>query len=255
MAIIKASNSASLIKDAIVLDLGDLGRQAQAMRAAAEAQARKILQDAKVQAQQIIDAAHAQGFDKGLAQGMAKGLEDGRKQGRQEAVQQTAAQLNQLQQAFAQALGQWDRDREQLERDARRTALELALQLTARLTHRVVQVDPAMVVDQVSQALSLALRPTDLTVRVHPEDRPLLDQAMPSLQTEFAQFKHIKLVDDPSVARGGCLVSYGQGRIDATISTQLRRVAELMLPEGVELDSSWSGSAAESGAADQAKRE
>jgi flagellar biosynthesis/type III secretory pathway protein FliH len=67
-------------------------------------------------------------------------------------------------------------------------------------------------------------------VRIAPSDREAMAGAMPQLAAEFAHLKHIHLVDDPAVSPGGCVVSYGQGRIDAAIETQLRRVAELMLP-------------------------
>ncbi len=67
-------------------------------------------------------------------------------------------------------------------------------------------------------------------MRIAGQDRPMLEEAMPQLTAEFAHLKHIHLVDDASVAPGGCIVVYGQGQIDATIDTQLHRVVEFMLP-------------------------
>jgi len=68
-------------------------------------------------------------------------------------------------------------------------------------------------------------------VRINPQDRPVLEGAMPQLVAEFSHLKNIRLVDDPEIGAGGCVLVYGQGQIDSTIDTQLRRVVELMLPE------------------------
>jgi flagellar biosynthesis/type III secretory pathway protein FliH len=57
---------------------------------------------------------------------------------------------------------------------------------------------------------------------------------MPELMREFRQFKHVQLVSDAEVDRGGCVVSHEHGRVDGTLATQLRRVVELLLPDAEE---------------------
>jgi len=60
----------------------------------------------------------------------------------------------------------------------------------------------------------------------------MLQQAMPKLMAEFARLKHIQVVDDHSVGRGGCVLTYGQGRVDGRIEKQLERVVEQLCPNG-----------------------
>ena len=108
--------------------------------------------------------------------------------------------------------------------------LQLALRLAEKLVHRVIEVDPSVVVDQLAQALTHVLRPVHVTVSINPADRELLNEAMSQLLAEFTHLRHIELVDDPQVSAGGCIVSYGQGQVDADIDTQLERVINLMLP-------------------------
>ena len=43
---------------------------------------------------------------------------------------------------------------------------------------------------------------------------------------QFSQVEHVTLVDDEAVGRGGCVLGYGQGRIDASIETQIQRLVE-----------------------------
>lgn len=231
MPVIKSHNASPLVKEAIVLDLGDLGRQAARMRAEAEAKAARIVEEAQREAQQLIDSAEAKGHEQGRAAGYEEGLAAGREQGRAEALQAMNEQLAQLQAGWAQTLSQWQAQREQVEREAKEAVLAFALKAVKKLVHRVVETDPAVVVDQVAEALTHVLRPLDVTVHIHPDDRPLLEASLPDLLAAFAQVKHIQLVDDDKVGRGGCTVSFGQGHIDATIETQLTRLAAAMLPE------------------------
>lgn len=234
MALVKGQNAAGMLKEAIVLDLGDLGRQAAKLQAAAESRARKTVADAEQEAGRLVAGAHAKGFEKGLAEGLAKGtqqgLEEGRKQGRAEALRQASAELKAMSQAWNAALADWESRRDTLDREARDAILDLALTLAEKLVHRIIQVDRSVVVDQIATALAHVMRDQDLVVRIAPQDRAVVAEALPDLLREFAHLKHLRLVDDPSVGSGGCVVVYGQGRIDATVETQLQRVVEFMLP-------------------------
>lgn len=231
MPVIKANTSGSFTKDAVVLNLGDLGREATRLRMEAEAKAAHILSEAEQRAAELTRDAAAKGFDQGHGQGHEQGLAEGRRQGGDAALDETREQLQQLQTAWSDVAEQWDSQRRQMAREARSAVIQFALTLAEKLLHRVIKVDPSIIVDQVGNALAHVLRPLDVTVRIHPGDRPWLERAMPDLLAEFNQFEHVGLVDDPNIGSGGCVVTYGQGEIDATIETQLQRVIDLILPD------------------------
>ncbi len=232
MAIIKSHNAKTLLKEAIVLDLGDVARQAKRLREAAQAKARRIIEDAQCQAESLRQKAHTdsatQGHQEGFEKGKSEGHQQGLREGHQEALDQAKEQLQSLQQAWIEAMGQWEAKRQDMEQEAGKAVLELAVRLGQKLVHRVIQIDKEVAVEQVAAVLSHVLRPVDVTVRICADDRPVLEESMPRLTAEFPQLKHVQLVDDPEMTRGGCVVSYGQGRIDATIETQLERVVELV---------------------------
>lgn len=230
MAIIKSNNAAAMLKDAVVLDLGDIGRQAKALREKAQQQADQLLRDAQAQARQIIDGAEAVGLEQGKAAGFEQGLAEGREQGKAQALAETTEQLAQLQQAWVEAAQQWEAQQQQLHREARQDVLKLAVMLAHKVVHRVVEQDNRVAVEQVAAALSHVLRSSDVTVRICPDDRQWVDQALPDVVSSMSQLQHVQLIDDPQVGKGGCVVSFGQGRIDATIETQLSRIAALLLP-------------------------
>ena len=231
MPILKQQKARPVLNEAIVLDLGDLGRQAQRLRAAAQAQADAILADARDQAQRLIDGAHEQGFEQGRQEGHAQGLEEGQQKGQAQALEERREHLQQLQDAWVQAAQAWDGQRQEMDRQAREAVIEFALVAARKLVHRTIEVDPTVVVDGVGQALSLVLRPLDVTVAICPQDRGVLEQAMPKLLERFPHLTHVRLIDDESVTRGGCRLQFGEGQIDATIEKQLDRLVELIQPE------------------------
>ena len=230
MSVIKADKTVGFTKDAVVLDLGDLGRQAARLRMAAEDKAAAIVTQAERKAKELAAGAEAIGFEKGEAAGFEQGLAEGREQGRQEAFEESREQLAQIQAAWSDVAGQWDGQTKQMAIEARQVVAEFALKMAERLVHRVIEVDPTVIVDQVAGALTLVLKPMDVSVSIHPSERATLEQAMPQLMAEFEHLEHIHLVEDDRVSPGGCIVSYGHGQIDATIETQIRRVVDLILP-------------------------
>lgn len=231
MPIIKASNSTALLKDAIVLDMGDLALQARRIKEAAAAQARALLDQAKAEAAALIQKAHGEGYTAGQAQGYAKGLEEGRLAGRQESLAAAQTDLEKLKETITSAFTQLEAQKQQMELDAKQAVLEMALKMGEKLVHRIVEVDKQVIGDVLADALAHVLGPMEVTVRICPEDRAVLEEVMPELKAQFAVFKQVHLVDDANVSRGGCVLVYGQGRLDATLETKLRRVVEMILPQ------------------------
>jgi flagellar assembly protein FliH len=223
-----------MLGEAIVLDLGDIGRQASRIKEQAEQRAREIEADARARADALTQGAQERGFEQGIGEGRQRGYEQGLEQGRDEAFATMQPQLEQTQQAWSDAATRFEQIRETLHNDARQAVLDLSLRLAEKVIQRTIDIDPTVVVDQVSAALAHVLGAYDVMVRIHPEDRPVMEQATPDLLVEFSQLQHITLVEDDNIRRGGCIVSYGQGRIDATLDTQLRRIVELMIPAADE---------------------
>lgn len=230
MPVIKAQQHQVFTKDAIVLDLGDIGRQAARLRMQAEAKAADIVTAAEKHAAQLIASAESKGFEQGHAQGLEQGLREGREQGMTAALAEAREQLDQVQTAWIDVAQQLDNGRKEMSLEARQMVLHFALKLAEKVVHRVIDVDNTVVVDQVAAALAHVLRPLDIVVNINPEDKPILEHALPELMQEFPRLGHIALAADKDIARGGCVVTYGQGEVDATIDNQLQRIVDLILP-------------------------
>lgn len=234
MPVLKQHTTTPAMKEAIVLDLGDIGAQASRIRAAAETQAAKIISDAQAKAEKIARERAAQAQESGYSEGLEAGLAEGRATGHAEALAQSAEQVRQLTAAWSQVVQEWEQQRAEMEREARQSVLDFALRAAEKIVHRVIEVDESVVIDQAAQALSLVMSGHDASVRIHPVDHPILEEAMPDLMKELSSIDHIELVDDESITPGGCVVAFGQGQIDARIETQMQRLIDMILPEPPE---------------------
>ena len=231
MALIRKSAASTFSRDAVVLDLGDLAAQGELLRARARAEADRIVAEARAERDRLIAGAVDEGRRTGIAQGEEEGRKAGQAEGRQAALAETREKLRILDAAWAAALAAFETDRERMLVDARQDVIRLAAAIGELVTKRAVELDPARVTDQIGAVLALLTKPTRLTLAVHPDDRPLVQDALPTLCTRYAAAAHVDLVDDIGLDRGSCTARTGSGgAIDASIRTQLQRIVEILLP-------------------------
>lgn len=230
MALIKHSQAASVTRDALVLDLGDLRAQADRILADARAQAERIRRDAKAEATRLTERAAEDGRAAGHAEGLEAGRAEGREAAHAEAVEEFRAQFDALTRDWQAALDRWNRDRNRMMLEAREDVIRLALAVARKIVHRHVDVDPAVVEDQIVEALRLVSEPGRLVVRVHRDERERVESVLPDLLQTLDEDRDVCVVDDDSVEPGGCIVATAGGEIDATLKTQLDRIARALLP-------------------------
>jgi len=235
MAIVKHTQAERLARSAVVLDLGDLKRQAAELLGQARAEAASIVADAQAEARRRIDESAGRGFD----EGHRKGLDEGRAAGRAEALDAARAEFRDrfeaLDQRWSAAVADWERRRRALLLEAEQDVLAFAFALASRVVHRIVERDPTIVADQLRAVLFLLGRPTRIAIRIHPDDRPTVESMLPALHELLPAGEHAALNDDASVGRGGCIIATAGGEIDASIATQLDRIAAALLPGGARL--------------------
>lgn len=232
MALLRPSELARLPRDAIVLDLGDLASQGKQLCAAAEAAAEQIVADAKKKREFILAGAREGGLAKGMEEGLSRGREEGYRAGERAALEECRAKLSKLEQAWAGALSRFEVEREALMQAARADLVTLALRIAERVVQRQIECDSSVVVDQVAAALAQVAQPSGVVVVVHPDDVALVQAAMPTLTPKFEALRHSSLVGDASLSRGSCVLrSRGGGEIDATLRTQIDRIALAIVPD------------------------
>jgi len=231
MAILKGNTAENPSRHAIALDLGDLRTQGELVVAHAKKKAEQIVAEANAERQRLISTASAEGY----AAGLAKGLRQGRQDGADAAMAERRAALDGLDTAWLALANEIMVQREDMMAEASRNVIKLAIAIAERVVRRTVEADPACVVQQVEAALAMVMRPTRVVVRINPADRGLVAAALPLLTERLAHGVHLELLDDATMGRGSCGLRMTEsmgGMIDATLDTQLARIAEMLVPAG-----------------------
>lgn len=230
MALIRHAEAEKIARDAIVLDLGDVRAQAELILSRAESQASRTLMEARAERERIIAGAHEQGLREGTEQGHAEGLVLGAERGRADAKQAREAELQQIERSWADALESFNARRDAMLDDARDALIALACRIASRVTHRVIEADPGVVVDQVRESVSMVMGASRLVVEVSPACHDLVRSALPGVMASLGSSAHTEVRTDESLSPGSCVVRSAAGVIDASIETQLDRIAEALAP-------------------------
>ncbi|TVQ31254.1 MAG: hypothetical protein EA376_10310 [Phycisphaeraceae bacterium] len=230
MALIKQASSKALIRDAIVLNLSDIQRQARELEERANRKAEQIIRDAEAERRRLLEGAEAEGRAEGVRLGRAEGHEQGLEAGRAKAVRQSKEKIRIAIEAWSEALDRFEQARDGLMVDARSDVINLALAIAQKVIRRTLQNDPDCVRRQMHDALALTLRSTRLTIAVHPEDMAAAEESLPDLVRRFERCSHAELVEDESLSKGSCVVRTDRGVINADIEVQIERIVAELAP-------------------------
>lgn len=230
MALIKSTHAPA----ATPFSMRDIEQQAQQLLSRARRAAETLLAEAQREAEQLRAQAskdgRAEGLAAGRAEGLATGLSEGRATGHRAAVDEVRPQLDGAWRAMAAAAAWVEQHRADLENGAVAEVVQLALSVARKVTKRQAAIDPAVLVENLREAMRLAAHGADLRIALNPAQRQTVADELPKLQMTWPNLKHVELVDDPDVAVGGCRVLTRHGEVDATVEAQLDRVIADLLP-------------------------
>lgn len=231
MAVIKSTEFQTMARSAIVLDLGDIRRQAEEMQRAAREKAKAIVHDARQERERLIKGAADEGRAKGHAEGLEAGHKEGLEKGKAEGLAEARARLDALVSGWESALAAFEQERDGMLLDARAETMAFAAAVAERITRRVIEQSPEAVQDVLQSALGLTIRPTRLLIEANPEDLAAVEAAAPALVARLAGSAHAQTAARADLSRGSIVVRTEQGVIDATIETQLQRILDTTLPD------------------------
>ncbi|MCC5822991.1 MAG: hypothetical protein LAT64_07185 [Phycisphaerales bacterium] len=236
MGMIRRADLEQCTRNALVMNLGDLGARGEAMIASAKSEAEKIVREARQERERLIAGAREEGRKAGFEQGRTEGIEVGREEGLRTARAEHAEALAAAARAWTGALESFERDRDAMLQAARVEIVQLAAEVASCVTRRAVELDASVVLAQMEAILGVIARPTSLVLRVHPDDLALANAELPAIVTRFEQCRHAELRPDPSLTRGSCVAATEEGgRVDAEIGAQIDRIVSALLPAGASI--------------------
>jgi len=231
MPLIKGNNAKDTVRDAVVLDFGDLNREAERIVAHAQQQAERIVAEANAKAEQLVSNASDRGFAEGREAGLNAAMDEGREIGRNEALNEYRTKIESLLKTWSSAIERWENDRTQMYMQAREDVLRFASAVAEKVIRRHIECDPKIIHDQIEEALQIISRPSSVIVSINPDDRGSTEDIVAKLLERFRNCEHIELQDNANISRGGCVVSTRDGTIDASIERQLQRIVETIFPD------------------------
>jgi flagellar assembly protein FliH len=84
------------------------------------------------------------------------------------------------------------------------------------------------VVEVVRGALRCLVERERVTIQVHPDDLPLVRDAVDGLVQQLGGIEHIEVQEERRVQRGGAIVRSAAGEIDARVATKLDNAREIL---------------------------
>ena len=168
------------------------------------------------------DEGYAEGLEAGQAEGHAAGYEEGLALGRAEAAEELE-HLRQLATTFGDAVTQAD---EAIANDV----LELALHLARGMVRTAFDVKPDLIIPVVREAIDyLPNLQQPALLMLHPEDALIVRSGIGHELDKNGW----RIVEDESIARGGCRVDTASNQIDAQIGARWQRLTHAL---GKDLD-------------------
>ena len=151
-------------------------------------------------------------FASGYAAGERAGLEAGTKR--------AEAMLRRL----AQTLDELKALRGTLIRQTEQQMVQLALAIARKILRREATIDQDLIVAMARVALERVGESGIATIRLNPEDHASTVQR----HGDHWAGSRVKVVADPSVSRGGCMVESEFGFVDASVDAQFEQVAQAL---------------------------
>ena len=227
MGLIKTPKPQSVLTS---FSIRDMELQAQALLLRAKRAADALLAEAEKEADILRAKAAAEGFAAGREKGVVQGEIEGRKSGHEAALAEIKPQLTQTWTALSTCVKLIEEARHDLEAAGVNEVVKLAVAIARRVTKRQAANDPLVLIENVKEAMKLAVQAADVHIVIHPAQRITLSQELPKLQMNWPSVKHVQLLEDEAVGMGGCRILTRQGEVDASIDEQLNRVIADLTP-------------------------
>ena len=205
--------------------LNDVLHEARQTAAAARQEAARLVREAESQAESIRQRARREGYEAGLAEGRREGAEAGRQEAFEAARQEFAAQQASLVAACRQIIDEINARRADWWTAARQDLIDLAVGIARRVAVSVGQREREVIQANLEEAVRLVGKRSEMAIEINPADAEAARAFARELIERQAHWKQVPVVENPEVSAGGCRVQWDTGSVDATLETQLDRIA------------------------------
>lgn len=170
----------------------------------AQTQAEKIIEVAKMRAEEI----EREAFAKGEAAGRAS------------VSFEISKQVSDLRQQLSRSLAELQSLKSEIESKVEREMVELAIEISKKIVQREVTVDREVALTLARVALTRLHSRSTTIIRLHPEDYAHAINNREKLESDGT----VEFLEDRSVGLGGCVIQTDMGEVDARIAQQFKEI-------------------------------
>lgn len=172
--------------------------------------AAQIIAAAREEADEIREQAYREGFEAGFRDGVARGEESAR-----EILERARAVLTAAEAERAAIINRLEKE-----------ILELAQEIARRIVAAELKTNQEVILAIAKEALTLVRDRPHILVLVHPDDLVICQQARQQFEALLPDNAVLRILPDPGVERGGCIVDTGEGVVDATLASRWAMLLE-----------------------------
>lgn len=214
------------------LDLRDISAQAGSMVTDAKSESAKIIAEAKAQAVALRQSEAQAGRDNGYREGLAKGQEEGRAAALAEAREKFSREQASLVSTITDWTQQFSAKRERLYLEARQDAVLLGIAIASRICNKLAGAEELSLqatTQACQDALAMLAEATQVVIRAHPGDAASVERFCDELSRSVKSSRHVRIVEDSNIGRGGVVVESAESAVDATIASRIDRIADELI--------------------------
>ncbi len=178
-----------------------------------------LLKNAKMEADRIIKEAQNSASNikkEGYNAGYSKGLDD--------ATHKVEQEFSTLSESLKNLCSEFGKKRDLFCEEHENIIIELALKIARKIIHQEVTANPDLIVGVLRAAIVHALNRERLKIRINPDDLLLCTKRKPEIIRDIEGIKNIEFEPDENIGKGGAIVEYEFGEIDARLEQQFKEV-------------------------------
>lgn len=215
-------------------DISELKDQAGEILAETEQMVKELLETAREEAEKIIRSANEE-----ARRVVAEGRENLKKiedeayhKGWQEGYTEAALKAEkECEERLLEARNTVDKAREercQIIAGSEEEIIQLSMAVARKIIDHELAASPEIVVEMVKRAIQKATDREELTVRVNPEGLDATINARDDISQSVKGIRKLKVLADPAIAPGGCVVESPNGTVDARVERQLSEIEQVL---------------------------
>jgi flagellar assembly protein FliH len=155
-------------------------------------------------------------YEKGFAHGEKDGLELGQRR------------IETVIHQFQEILLEMERQRKDLHRTFEKEMLQLVLNISKKVIRHELTLHEGVILATLQEALQCVVDQKKIVVHLNPADYQYLLAHPEGLPLTLDEARGVKVIEDHSITRGGCLLETSFGEVDATVESQFEEIVSLI---------------------------